>query len=152
MESSMFPIRCLSGEWRELVPDRRSFREAILVVLHDLQLSRAAAAGEIQRCSTIAYTGVVMMVAGSLTTGLAIYKPVQLAWITWLLGGYEAARFEHFLLTIGYVLFLVVHIAQVIKAGWNNFRAMVTGFEVVEGAQTSAASPPLAVRQSSRSR
>jgi hypothetical protein len=23
-----------------------------------------------------------------------------------------------------------VHIAQVIRAGWNNFRAMVTGFEV----------------------
>ena len=35
-------------------------------------------------------------------------------------------------LTIGYVLFFVVHIAQVIRAGWNNFRSMVAGFEVVE--------------------
>ena len=63
-------------------------------------------------------------------TGLAIYKPVQLAWLTSLLGGYPAARIEHFLLTIGYVAFFLVHIAQVIKAGWNNFRAMVAGFEL----------------------
>jgi hypothetical protein len=30
------------------------------------------------------------------------------------------------------VVFFVIHIAQVIRAGWNNFRAMVTGFEVVD--------------------
>jgi hypothetical protein len=41
------------------------------------------------------------------------------------------ARLEHFALTIGYVLFFVIHIAQVIRAGWNNFRAMVIGVEVV---------------------
>jgi len=34
-------------------------------------------------------------------------------------------------LTIGYVLFFFIHITQVIRAGWNNFRAMVTGYEVV---------------------
>ena len=59
--------------------------------------------------------------------------------ITWLLGGYEAARLEHFLLTIGYFLFFVVHITQVVKAGWNNFRAMVTGFEVVNVSEPSPA-------------
>jgi hypothetical protein len=32
---------------------------------------------------------------------------------------------------MGYVLFFVIHIIQVILAGWNNFRAMVTGFEVI---------------------
>ncbi len=37
---------------------------------------------------------------------------------------------EHFALTIGYVLFFVIHIAQVIRAGWNNFRAMVAGYEL----------------------
>ena len=42
-----------------------------------------------------------------------------------------AARFEHFWLMIGYIVFFVVHIAQVIRTGWNNFRAMVTGYEVV---------------------
>jgi len=30
----------LSGEWRDLVPNRHSFREAIQVVLHDLRLRK----------------------------------------------------------------------------------------------------------------
>jgi thiosulfate reductase cytochrome b subunit len=41
------------------------------------------------------------------------------------------AREEHFALTVGYVLFFLIHIAQAIRAGWNNFRAMVTGYELI---------------------
>ena len=67
---------------------------------------------------------------GSILTGLAIYKPVQLGWLCSMLGGYKMARILHFALTIGYALFFLVHIFQVIKAGWNNFRAIITGFEV----------------------
>jgi thiosulfate reductase cytochrome b subunit len=78
----------------------------------------------------LAYTGVIVMGAGSLATGLAIYKPVQLAWLTTLLGGYAWARWGHFWLTVGYVAFFLIHIAQVARAGWNNFRAMVTGYEL----------------------
>ena len=72
------------------------------------------------------------MGCGSLLTGLAIYKPTQFAWLAKVLGGYQAARFEHFWLTIGYVAFFAIHIAQVVRAGWNNFRAMVGGYELVE--------------------
>ena len=71
------------------------------------------------------------MGAGSLLTGLAIYRPVQFGLITTLLGGYGMARFIHFWLTIGYCLFFLVHVVQVAKAGWNNFRAMITGYEIV---------------------
>ena len=46
------------------------------------------------------------------------------------MGGYKFARILHFALTIGYVLFFLVHIFQVILSGWNNFQAMITGFEV----------------------
>ena len=49
---------------------------------------------------------------------------------TALAGGYEWARWEHFWLTMGYVGFFVIHITQVVRAGWNNFRAMVIGAEV----------------------
>jgi hypothetical protein len=45
---------------------------------------------------------------------------------------YQAARFQHFALTVGYCAFFLIHVVQVIKAGWNNFRAMLTGFELVE--------------------
>jgi hypothetical protein len=32
---------------------------------------------------------------------------------------------------MGYAGFFVIHIVKVMKAGWNNFRAMVAGYEVV---------------------
>jgi thiosulfate reductase cytochrome b subunit len=121
-----------SGEWRHLLPNRHSFREAFHVVLHDLRIRKVPPPpAKFNAAQRIAYTGVILMGAGSLLTGLAIFKPVQVGWLTAFFGGYEWARFEHFLLTIGYVLFFFIHIAQVTKTGWNNFRAMVTGYEVV---------------------
>ena len=47
-------------------------------------------------------------------------------------GGYQAARLEHFTLTLGYLAFFLVHIVQVIRAGWNNLRSMITGYELEE--------------------
>ncbi len=121
----------VSGEWRYLLPDRNTPREAWHVVLHDLHLRP----GPLPRrkfngAQRLAYTSVILMGAGSVLTGLALHKPVQLAWLTTLLGGYELARWEHFWLMIGYVVFFIIHIAQVIRAGWNNFRAMVAGHEL----------------------
>ncbi|MCW3124876.1 MAG: Thiosulfate reductase [Bacteroidetes bacterium] len=125
-----------SGEWRYLLPDRHSFKEAFLVVLHDLHIIKSSPPqGKYNAAQRIAYSTVIVMGFGSLVTGLVVYKPIQFNWLCTLLGGYEAARIEHFVLTIGYVLFFVVHVVQVILAGWNNFRAMVAGFEVVEKAE-----------------
>src|SRR5260221_4197716 len=121
----------LSGEWRELLPTRHSFVEAIKVTLHDLGLSkRHPPQRKFNGAQQIAYTGVILMGAGSLLTGLAIYKPTQLHVLTALLGGYETARGFHFWLTIAYVGFFLVHVVQVIRAGWNNFRAMIIGYEI----------------------
>ncbi|HEX3316353.1 MAG TPA: cytochrome b/b6 domain-containing protein [Gemmataceae bacterium] len=123
----------ISGEWRYLIPGRNAIREAWHVVLHDLYLTRVPLPDrKFNAAQQIAYTGVIAMGACSLLTGLAIYKPVQLGWLTTALGGYEWARVEHFALTIGYVLFFVIHVSQVAKAGWNNFRAMVAGHEIVQ--------------------
>ena len=126
----------LSGEWRYLVPSRQSFREAILVALHDLGLWKGTLPERnYNGAQEIAYTSVILMGFGSLITGLAIYKPTQLGWLTSMLGGYGAARFEHFWLAVGYVLFFVIHIVQIIRAGWNNFRAMVSGYQVVSSGE-----------------
>jgi thiosulfate reductase cytochrome b subunit len=128
----------VSGEWRYLVPNRRTFAEAFQVVLHDLGVRKAPLPRrKFNGAQRLAYTGVIAMGLGSLLTGLAIYKPVQLGRLTWLLGGYEAARLEHFVLTLGYVLFFLIHITQVIRAGWNNFRAMVIGVEVASDGEPS---------------
>jgi len=65
-------------------------------------------------------------------SGLAIYKPLQLSWLTAVLGGYGWARWVHFWLTMAFVLFFVVHVIQVAIAGWSNFRSMITGRDLVE--------------------
>ena len=124
----------VSGEWRYLVPNARSFREAVQVTLYDLHLSKTQPPPrKFNGAQQIAYTAIILMGLGSLLTGVAIWKSVQFGWLTALLGGYDAARVEHFLLTVGYCGFFVVHIAQVIRAGWNNLRSMITGSEVVVG-------------------
>ena len=104
----------VSGEWRYLVPGAK---------VTERKFNRAQQA---------AYFAIILAGGGSLLTGLAIYKPVQFHWLTWLLGGYQMARFFHFWLTVGFVVFFVIHVVQVARAGWNNFRAMVIGYEVRE--------------------
>ncbi|MGC2399576.1 MAG: cytochrome b/b6 domain-containing protein [Acidobacteriaceae bacterium] len=120
-----------SGEWRFVIPDRESLKQAILVTLKDLHLSKyLPPQTKYNGGQKIAYTSVIFMGAGSLITGLSIYKPTQAHWLTTLLGGYEMARWEHFLLTIGFCGFFAIHVTQVVLAGWNNFRSMVSGLEV----------------------
>lgn len=122
----------ISGEWRDLLPQKRSFKEAWLVLLHDLHIRKTAPPqGKYNAAQRIAYTAIIIMGFGSLLTGLAIYKPVQFNWLCILCGGYHFARILHFALTIGYVFFFLIHIVQVILAGWRNFQSVVTGFEVV---------------------
>jgi len=121
----------ISGEWRLLMPNRHSFKEAWQVLLHDLHIRKTKPVqGKYNAAQRIAYSAIIVMGIGSILTGLAIYKPVQLGWLCTIFGGYTFARIIHFALTIGYVLFFLIHIIQVILAGWNNFRAMITGFEV----------------------
>jgi thiosulfate reductase cytochrome b subunit len=129
----------LSGEWRLLFPDKNSFREAFQVTLYDLGLSKTMPPQlKYNGAQKIAYTAIMFMGFGSLVTGLAIYRPTQVAWLTSLVGGYETARFLHFWLTMGYVGFFAIHIAQVVKTGWNNFRSMVTGWEIVSGKESAS--------------
>jgi len=132
----------ISGEWRLLVPQSTSaFRDAWYVVLHDLRLRKDLPSQEkYNAAQQIAYTAIVVMGAGSLLTGLAIYKPTQLSWLAALFGGYQMARWFHFALTILYVLFFGLHVGQVLLAGWNNFRSMVSGWEVVDGKERTPAS------------
>ncbi len=122
---------CLSGEWRFMIPQRRSLRDAIQVTLVDLHLRRGLPdQTKYNGAQRIAYSSVILLGAGMLVTGLAIYKPTSAHWLTSLLGGYEMARWLHFWLTMSFMGFFVIHVVQVVLAGWNNFRAMVSGYEV----------------------
>jgi len=126
----------ISGEWRAIAPVPGSFKRAIMVTLHDMHVvKKLPPQGKYNDAQRIAYSGVILMGAGSIITGLAIYKSTQLAWLTYLLGGYEWARWMHFWLTILFVLFFVVHVIQVAIAGWSNFRSIITGYETVDAGE-----------------
>lgn len=132
----------ISGEWRYLVPGKGALRDSWHVVLHDLGLRKELPPQtKYNAAQRVAYSAIIVMGLGSVLTGFAMYKPVQLGWLTAALGGYEAARAEHFILTLGYVLFFVIHLAQVIRAGWNNFRGMVAGFEIVREGEPQPTEP-----------
>ena len=72
------------------------------------------------------YVGVILALAVVVTAGLAIWKPVQLHWITALLGGFQGARLVHFLAMLAIVAFLVVHVALALIEV-RTLVAMVTG-------------------------
>jgi len=129
-----------SKEWKYVFPSKRSFKEAWIVVLHDLHLTKKIPVQKkYNAAQKIAYTLVIFMGLGSVLTGLSIYKPVQFGTLTNLLGGYEWARIEHFTLTILFTLFFVIHIVQVILAGWNNFQSMVTGLFILKEKKNNVA-------------
>ena len=121
----------LSGEWRFLLPQWRSLQDAVQVTLVDLHLREGLPEQtKYNGAQRIAYTSVIVMGAGMLLTGFAIYKPTSAHWPTTLCGGYKMARWLHFWLTVSILGFFAVHVLQVVLAGWNYFRAMVSGREV----------------------
>jgi thiosulfate reductase cytochrome b subunit len=72
------------------------------------------------------YLGVIVAGLVMLASGLAIWKPVQLQELTWLLGGYETARYVHFFAMATIVAFLVIHIIMALLVP-KALRAMITG-------------------------
>jgi thiosulfate reductase cytochrome b subunit len=60
------------------------------------------------------YAAVIIAVILQVTTGLAIWKPVQLGWLTGLFGGYPMARHIHLAIMFGIVAFVLVHVALVV--------------------------------------
>lgn len=122
----------ISGGWREIVPRLSSFKDAALVAMYDLGLRKELPPqGKFNGGQKIAYTGVLILGFFQILTGLAIYKPVQLQSLLSLFGDYETARLLHFVVTVLFLMFFIVHIIQVARSGWNNFRSMITGTEVI---------------------
>jgi thiosulfate reductase cytochrome b subunit len=72
------------------------------------------------------YAGIIVVGILVVLSGLSIWKPVQLQWLTAVFGGYDAARYVHFFAMAAIVGFLVVHILLAILVP-KSLRAMVAG-------------------------
>ena len=72
------------------------------------------------------YSGVILCGILIVLSGIAIWKPVQFQELTFLFGGYDAARYVHFIAMALIVGFLLVHVALALLVP-KSLRAMVTG-------------------------
>jgi thiosulfate reductase cytochrome b subunit len=74
----------------------------------------------------VLYVGILLVAAVIVTSGLGIWKPVQFQEITAFYGGYDTARWVHFIAMSAIVTFLVVHVSLAVIVP-KSLRAMVTG-------------------------
>jgi thiosulfate reductase cytochrome b subunit len=72
------------------------------------------------------YAGIIIVGVLIVLSGLSIWKPVQLQWLTALFGGYEAARYVHFLAMAAIAGFIVIHVVMAFVVP-KSLRAMITG-------------------------
>ncbi len=72
------------------------------------------------------YAGIIVVGIVIVLSGLSIWKPVQLQYLTALLGGYDVARYVHFICMAAIVAFLIVHVALALLVP-KSLRAMIIG-------------------------
>jgi thiosulfate reductase cytochrome b subunit len=72
------------------------------------------------------YVGIIVVGIIIVLSGLSIWKPVQLQYLTAVFGGYDVARYVHFICMAAIVAFLVVHVALALLVP-RSLRAMIIG-------------------------
>src|ERR1700687_4123734 len=96
--------------------------------------TRAALTGELShddlskynQVQKLLYAGIIVVGVLIVLSGLSIWKPVQLRWLTALVGGYYVARYVHFFCMSAIVAFLAIHIALAVLVP-KSLRAMIIG-------------------------
>jgi thiosulfate reductase cytochrome b subunit len=104
-----------SGEWRRRVffPYRDGANAAAMFCYY-LDLRKTPPPEDFYNgLQRLAYTSAIVLGAILVLSGLAIYKPVQLYWLTALFGGYDLARVVHLSCLVLLALFAAMHLVLV---------------------------------------
>ena len=102
----------LSGHFRrDLRP--RGPRAVLRDTLDALRFRLPHRLGHYNAVQRLLYSGVILAICLAVLTGLSIWKPVQLGWLTGLFGGYPIARGIHLAMMFTIAAFLAVHLALV---------------------------------------
>jgi thiosulfate reductase cytochrome b subunit len=72
------------------------------------------------------YVGILLTGVVIVLSGLAIWKPVQFQELTAVFGGYDLARYVHFIAMAAIVAFLMVHVSLALLVP-KSLRAMIAG-------------------------
>src|SRR3954453_158881 len=112
------------------------FRKKLLPITADgvIADTRAALTGKLSHADLttynyvqkLLYAGIIVVGVLIVLSGLSIWKPVQLQYLTALFGGYDVARYVHFICMALIVAFLIVHVALALLVP-KSLRAMIIG-------------------------
>ena len=117
-----------SGEWRRrvFIPSRDTWN-ALAMFGYYLRIRKTAPPEDFYNgLQRMAYTSAIMFGAVVVLSGLAIYKPVQLHWITTAFGGYDVARVVHLSCLVLLAQFTAMHLVLVALHP-RTFITMLTG-------------------------
>jgi Ni/Fe-hydrogenase b-type cytochrome subunit len=118
----------LHGEWRDLVPRRGDARDVWQMMRYYLFLRRDhPRQGKHNALQKLTYFSMPLLAALIVVSGIAIWKPVSLGWLTAIFGGYAWARFVHFSAMVGLVALSVIHVFMVLSVDPWSLRSMITG-------------------------
>jgi Ni/Fe-hydrogenase b-type cytochrome subunit len=118
----------LHGEWRDLVPRRGIFQGAWEMVKFYLTVRKDhPRQGKHNALQRLAYFSMPLVGIMAVVTGIAIWKPVQLAGLTNALGGYVWARYLHFWAMLLLVILTVGHVFMVFTVDPYSIPSMITG-------------------------
>ena len=104
---------CLSGHFRQDIGPRGP-RAVVRDLIAALTGKLDHRLGQYNAVPRLLYTGVIVVICLVVATGLSIWKPVQLSWLTDLFGGYPGARGTHLAAMICIALFIIVHLVLVV--------------------------------------
>jgi thiosulfate reductase cytochrome b subunit len=119
---------------RDLVPTRFELRNVGRSILDHIKLKHPTgdAALRYNVLQSLTYLVVIFgLLPLVVICGMALSPRLNAVFTGWvdLLGGRQSARSLHFLAALGLVLFVVVHVVEVVIAGvWNEMRSMITGW------------------------
>jgi thiosulfate reductase cytochrome b subunit len=119
---------------RDLLPTRTELRN-MGVSIKDHLLFRHPTGEAAKRYNVLQNIAYLVVIFGLLPliifAGMAMSPRLDTVFTGWvdLLGGRQSARTLHFLAAMGLVLFVLIHVFEVIVSGaWNHLRSMVTGW------------------------
>jgi len=116
------------GRWRTTVPRVNAWRDAIEMARLCLYIGKDhPVQGKHNALQQYAYTSMLVIGAVMVTSGIAIWKPVSLSWLTTLSGGCALARWWHFAAMLALAGLVLVHVIMVITVDPYALRAITTG-------------------------
>jgi len=119
---------------RDLVPTRVELKNIGRSIVDHLKLRHPTgdAATRYNVLQSLTYLIVIFgLLPLVVIAGIAMSPRLDAVFTGWvdLLGGRQSARSLHFLAALGLVIFVVVHVVEVVIAGvWNEMRSMITGW------------------------